>query len=135
MYKIKTFTLQGQEVLNFTFKNLPTIGQPWLTLDTSNSKITLKDTPTLVYNDSINIYNCWYDEYGKMMTTFFSSVNDAFGRKDRTLILTTETGVPVGYLIAKEVTLEAIENEVTTFSIDNKVLFFSKLNFQVIAPK
>lgn len=136
MYRIQTFTLSGYKVLDFKFKDLPTVGQPWLTLDTSNSKIVLKDTPTIVYNDDLNVYDCWYDEYGQMYSTFFSSVNDAFVLGKRTLVITTTTGVPIGFVMADDITFKSAERkDITYLSIDDKVMFFSNLNFQVIAPK
>lgn len=136
MYKIQTFTLSGYKVLDFKFKDLPIVGQPWLTLDTSNSKIVLKDTPTIVYDDDLNIYDCWYDEYGQMYSTFFSSVNDAFVLGKRTLVITTTTGVPIGFVMADDITFKSAERkDITYLSVDDKVMFFSNLNFQVIAPK
>lgn len=136
MYRIQTFTLSGYKVLDFKFKDIPTVGQPWLTLDTSNSKIVLKDTPTIVYDDDLNLYECWYDEYGQMYSTFFSSVNDAFVLGKRTLVITTTTGVPIGFVTADDVTFKSAERkDITYLSVDDKVMFFSNLNFQVIAPK
>lgn len=136
MYKIQTFTLSGDKVLDFKFKDLPTVGQPWLTLDTSNSKIVLRDTPTIVYDDDLNIYDCWYDECKQMYSTFFSSVNDAFILGKRTLVITTTTSVPIGFILADDIIFKSTDRkDITYLSIDDKVMFFSNLNFQVIVPK
>lgn len=132
MYRIQTYTNAGEESLKFAFATEPKITKPYITLVTTQSKITFGDVPFIMYDDLAN-FSLW----GDLQYIREDIIDEAFRQRKRVLIILTLDNEPLLFSTGKVLSVAEINEEFgyTKFLVDGKPVIISKLHFMVISPE
>ena len=134
MKKIKFFTADGNETMEFGFNNVDIAykdGYDWAVIYASGRTITLSHTPIIAYDDEITNSRVLLD-WGAFWK---NEMNEAYADSEKILVVFTSGQVPVMLFHGKELKFVKQEFGLTMFNMDEKPIWLYEMNYLILSRK
>ena len=135
MKKIKFFTSDGNETMEFGFNQITEIAYnnnyDWITITAAGRTITLSHTPMVAYDDEITNSRVLLD-WGAFWK---NEMNEAYADSEKILVVFTSGQVPVMLFHGKVLKFIKKEAEAVLFEMDEKPLWLYEMSYLILSRK